>query len=234
MNYAQPVEILEDGTCVIPFDWYNGILPSNMKAEELVYFDTSYSFTSFNSKQPGALQLGFATGNYGRSNIISGRNGIIKIGRFVILEATNIICNNSITIGDHCMFSWGSVVTDSWLDDSLFSQDVRKAMLEAAASSGNRHLEYEKTKPVIIGDNVWVGFDAVILPGVTLGNGCVIGCKTVISEDVPPYAVVAGEPAKVIRYLEPTDTVEAKQKALQQYLKKKRLLQRDNNVNISK
>jgi acetyltransferase-like isoleucine patch superfamily enzyme len=56
---------------------------------------------------------------------------------------------------------------------------------------------------VIIEDNAWVGFGAVILPGVTLGTGCVVGCKTIVAEDVPPYAIVAGDPPRIIRYLEP-------------------------------
>jgi acetyltransferase-like isoleucine patch superfamily enzyme len=210
---------MENGSYVIPYDWYNGTLPPNMDAEDMVYFDTSYSFTSFNSTKASALQLGYATGNYGRSNIITGVNGTIRVGRFVILEATNIICNESISIGDHCMFSWGSVVTDSWPNQEDFSPLVRKEMLEKAALSAIRHLEFKETKPVVIGNNVWVGFNAVILPGVTLGNGCVIGSKTIITQDVPPYAVVVGQPPRIVKYLEPDDTEEAKEKAFKQHLK---------------
>ena len=90
-------------------------------------------------------------------------------------------------------------------------------MLEAASNSQNRHLEYLDPRPVIIEENVWVGFDAVILPGVTIGRGAVIGCKTIISEDVAPYSVVVGNPPRVIKYLEPNDTPETKQAALLQF-----------------
>ena len=45
----------------------------------------------------------------------------------------------------------------------------------------------------------------MILPGVTLGTGCVVGCKVAIAEDVPPYAVVAGDPPRLVRFLDPPD-----------------------------
>lgn len=53
---------------------------------------------------------------------------------------------------------------------------------------------------VVIGHDVWVGNEATILSGVTVGNGAVIGAKALVSKDVPPYAVVVGNPGKVIKY----------------------------------
>ncbi len=51
----------------------------------------------------------------------------------------------------------------------------------------------------VIGNDVWIGFDAVIMPGVTIGDGAIIGGKAVVTRDVPPYAVAAGNPAKVVK-----------------------------------
>lgn len=56
------------------------------------------------------------------------------------------------------------------------------------------------TKPVIIKDFVWCGANVIILPGVTIGEGCVIGAGSVVTHDIPDYAVAAGNPAKVIKY----------------------------------
>jgi chloramphenicol O-acetyltransferase type B len=63
------------------------------------------------------------------------------------------------------------------------------------------HKGHPKTKGnVAIGNDVWIGTEALILSGVTIGDGAVIGARAVITRDVPPYAVVAGNPAKVIKY----------------------------------
>ena len=55
-------------------------------------------------------------------------------------------------------------------------------------------------KPIIIEDDVWIGSNAFINKGVTLGRGCVVGAATMVTKDVPPYAVVVGNPAKIYRY----------------------------------
>lgn len=205
---AQTIRTGSDGRRFIEGDWYPHYLPHNVVMSEMVYPDTSYSFASFYSRQPGAFQMGYASGNYGHSNFLSGENGRITIGKYVILEATTIICNGSVSIGDHCMFSWGSVVSDSWLDETTLSPERRKSILVSIAKSGTRYLNYPATRPVVIEANVWVGFDAVIMPGVRLGRGCVVGCKTIIWEDVPPYAVVVGDPPRIVKYLEPNDVTE--------------------------
>lgn len=64
---------------------------------------------------------------------------------------------------------------------------------------------------VVIGHDVWVGTDALILSGVTIGNGAVIGARAVVTHDIPSYAIVAGVPARVIRYRFPQETIEALQ-----------------------
>lgn len=51
----------------------------------------------------------------------------------------------------------------------------------------------------VIGNDVWIGYDATIMPGIKIGDGAVIGAKSVVTKDVPPYAVVGGNPAKIIK-----------------------------------
>lgn len=61
----------------------------------------------------------------------------------------------------------------------------------------NRGLEY--ARPITVGDNVWIGGNTVVLPGVTIGHGCVIGAGSVVTKDVPPGMLAAGNPCRVIR-----------------------------------
>ena len=59
---------------------------------------------------------------------------------------------------------------------------------------------YEKMGDTIIGDDVWIGSEAMIMPGVNIGSGAVIAARALVIKDVPPYAVVGGHPAKIIKY----------------------------------
>mgnify|MGYP000956399363 CR=1 FL=1 len=54
-------------------------------------------------------------------------------------------------------------------------------------------------EPIIIGNNVWIGASAVILPGVSVGEGSVVGAGSIVAKDIPPYSIAVGNPAKVIR-----------------------------------
>jgi len=60
----------------------------------------------------------------------------------------------------------------------------------------------------VIGNDVWIGFDAVIMPGVRIGDGAIVGGRSVVTRDVPPYAVAAGNPAKVVKMRFDAKTIE--------------------------
>lgn len=60
----------------------------------------------------------------------------------------------------------------------------------------------------VIGNDVWIGHGAMILPGVTIGNGAIIGAGSVVAKDVPAYAIVAGNPARVIRFRFEAETIQ--------------------------
>jgi acetyltransferase-like isoleucine patch superfamily enzyme len=67
--------------------------------------------------------------------------------------------------------------------------------------AGSKKYSYKRSKGDIeVANDVWIGFGATILSGVHIGNGAVIGARAVVSKNVPPYAIVAGNPAKIVKY----------------------------------
>lgn len=69
------------------------------------------------------------------------------------------------------------------------------------------NLEIEKVKRTIIGNDVWIGTRVIVMQGLTIGNGAVIGAGSVVTKDVPPYAIVVGAPAKIIKYRFDDETI---------------------------
>lgn len=133
-------------------------------------------------------------------------HGKIQIGdRVVINEGTRIICADNITIGNDVLISWGCNIVDSNMHsmnsvDRL--ADTQNARIEVENHTIGEHVDYSKiaSAPIVIKDNAWIGFNSIILKGVTIGKGAVIGAGSVVTKDVPDYAVVGGNPAKILKY----------------------------------
>ncbi|MDQ3088362.1 MAG: acyltransferase [Acidobacteriota bacterium] len=219
-NLVQTGKTEKDGRKFIEYDWYARGIPPNVVLGENVYLDTSYGFEPFHSEREIGFRLGEASGAYNMASFIVGAGGMVEVGSYTVLGGTFIVCNDSVTIGSHCLVAWGSVITDTWAGFENASIEKRREILRFAATNAQRRLlPVDTPRPVVLEDNVWVGFDAVILPGVTLGRGSIVGCKTIVTEDVPPYAIVVGNPARFIRYLQPDDTPEAIEEAFAEYRK---------------
>ena len=94
-----------------------------------------------------------------------------------------------VTIGDNCLF--GPSVSIYTAGHPLHPE--------------TRRTGYEYGLPVKIGSDVWIGGSAVILPGVTIGDACVIGAGSVVTHDIPPWSLAAGNPCRVIRKITEAD-----------------------------
>jgi len=123
----------------------------------------------------------------------------VKIGdRTFIGKDTTLYCYDEIIIGNDIMFSWGITVIDTnahSLRSSERINDVRDWKKGAAHKDWSKVL----TKRVLINDSAWIGFNSIILKGVTIGKGGVVAAGSVVTKDVAPYTIVGGNPATFIK-----------------------------------
>lgn len=114
----------------------------------------------------------------------------LEIGDNVSIgEYTHITCANKITIGRGSGIGRFVLITDNSHGNSSI-EDVEMPLFGRKIQSNG---------PVHIGENVWIGDKATILPNVTIGKGCIIAANAVVTKDIPEYSVAAGVPAKVIK-----------------------------------
>lgn len=128
--------------------------------------------------------------------------GRIVIGDRCYVGQSHIVCHTAVTLGDDVVISWGTTIVDH-NSHSVDWQHRKNDVLDWA--KGRKDWSNVKIAPVVIHDRVWIGFNAIILKGVSIGEGAVVAAGAVVTKDVPPYTVVAGNPARVIKTLEPTD-----------------------------
>ena len=189
----------------LDYDWFPRSLPSNIQLSESTYIASSYAFETFFSELEPGLVMEEGSGAYNLCSLETGPRGFIRIGAFTCLNSANIIAHESVTIGAHCLFAWGAVISDSVIPAGSDLRLRQAAMREGGSDPFRRLRPHGRTAPVQIDDTVWVGFDSVIMGGVRIGRGAIIGCKTVIREDIPPYAIVVGNPPRIVRFLTPND-----------------------------
>lgn len=188
------------GTRSLPWDWYPGVIPENVVVDETAYVETTFSFELFRSQQPAGVSYGRGASTYLGTMFDVGPEGRVTLGECALVHGARIICDSEISIGDYALISWNVVLMDTYRVP--FGIGARRAELELAAHSHRAPQAQVSARPIRIEPNVWIGFDACVLPGVTIGRGAVVGARSVVTEDVPPYAVVAGNPARVVRRLE--------------------------------
>ncbi len=193
-----------DSTRILPWDWYPGTIPENVVLDDTAYVETTYSFGLYRSKAQVGVHLGRGASTYGGTMFDVGSHGRVTLGNYVLLNGARIICDAEIEIGDYSLISWNVVLMDTYR--LPFDPIERQRQLERVSGRLPRCIDAEVVaRPIRIGRNVWIGFDVCVLPGVTIGEGAIVGARSVVTQDVPPYSVVAGNPARLIKYLEIQD-----------------------------
>lgn len=125
--------------------------------------------------------------------------GDVVFGKRCYIGQSHIVCHTGVSFGDDVVVSWGVTIVDH-NSHSLEWRFRKNDILDWA--KGVKDWSNVKIAPVTICDRVWIGFNAIVLKGVTIGEGAVVAAGAVVTKDVAPYTVVAGNPARVVRELE--------------------------------
>ena len=130
-----------------------------------------------------------------------------SLGQKSVVESYSCINNavGDVVIGDHTRIGLhntiiGPVTIGSHVN---LAQGITVTALNHNFEAPERRIDEQgvSTQQVTIGDDIWIGANAVVLPGVTVGNHCVIAAGAVVTKDVPPHSLVAGVPAKIIKQI---------------------------------
>ena len=124
--------------------------------------------------------------------------GAITIGENCFIgENSKIWSMSSVDIGDRVQISHGVNIHDT-NSHSYSAKSRHQDFLDTITLGIQKHKEDVSSLPVIIEDDVWIGFNATILKGVKIGKGAVVGACSVVTKDVEPYTIVVGNPARVV------------------------------------
>lgn len=138
------------------------------------------------------------------TDVICYQRGQIRIGDYSWFSLrTQIISATCVTIGSYSIFARDVYISDT--NEHPLDPMVRRRETIAALEAGkppNRYLA--ETRPVTIGNDVWVGERCFILKGVTIGDGAVIAAGSIVTHDIPPSVLAAGSPAKPIKDIPPS------------------------------
>ncbi|MDO5379830.1 MAG: acyltransferase [Acidaminococcaceae bacterium] len=145
----------------------------------------------------------------GCSFIFESNNGFVKIGKRTFINGgTNLISINEIDVGDDVTIGWNVYIYDH--DSHSLDYRFRKDDIERQRKDfyANRNFIFSKdwstvkSAPIKICNKAWIGFNVLILKGVTIGEGAIIGAGSVVTKNVPAWTIVAGNPAKIVKKIE--------------------------------
>ena len=133
----------------------------------------------------------------------------VNIGENVIIGDNSYVNDytdiSSAVIGKFCSIAGCCGI---WLNNHPISWISTSPVLYTLIGMTSSERYSENKKPPVIGNDVWIGMHSVILKGIQIGDGAIVAAGSVVTKDIPPYAIVAGVPAKVIKYRFERDIIE--------------------------
>jgi acetyltransferase-like isoleucine patch superfamily enzyme len=183
----------------VEHDWWPEAIPPNVEFGEGFYCESAQIFRRLQSKKPRAVVIGEHVSCYAGCSFSVGDGGQCTIGNFTLLNGALIMAEEKIEIGSYCLVSWNVGIADSDFHPLEPAQRLIDARALAPYLKDRPERPILKTDPVKICDNVWIGMNAVILKGVTIGENSVVAAGSVVTKSVEPNCVVAGNPAVIVK-----------------------------------
>ena len=183
-------------------DWWTEPIPPNVVFGDGFYCESAQIFRHLKSKAARAVVLGDHVSCYAGCSFAIGVNGRCTVGNFTLMNGALVMAEERIEIGSHCLISWNVGIADSDFHPLAPAQRIIDAHALAPFFKDRPPRPKLRTAPVIISDNVWIGMNAIILKGVTIGENSVVAAGAVVTKSVPPNVVVAGNPAVITKQLD--------------------------------
>lgn len=191
----------KQNTCFLNTNIYSPNKLLEEHKEDIIILIASYYIEAIKEQ---LIQMGFEDNKHFYALVSKNKNHF-KVGRYTyghnFLKPE--VCPFIQEIGSFCSIAPDvKIGVDNHLTDIISSHSFLRnpAFGNFINECDEKLICHEKNKKVIIGNDVWIGTNAIILPNVTVGNGAVIGAGAIVTKDVPDYAIVVGVPAKVLKY----------------------------------
>jgi len=176
---------------VITDEWFARPLPANIVAGEGSWIHSAYAFLHCRSRREPAVAIGRASGIYSGTLFELGPAGEVVIGDYCTLVGVVLATNRRVRIGDYCFLAHDVVIADTPFATPAAARDADPG----AGPASDICVELD--------DDVWIGAGAILLDGARIGRGAIVGAAAVVDFEVPEYAIVAGNPARVVGFARP-------------------------------
>src|SRR4051794_3001809 len=171
----------------LPHDWFPRSLPTNILIGERTWVYSSFAFLHYRSRRSVGVRIGSHSGIYNGTFFDLGPDGQVEIGNFCAIAGAIFSCNTRVVLGDYTFIAHEVVIADRQIAVPPLDGPRNSTLVEGDGQAG-----------ILIGANAWIGVRAVLLAGAQIGEGSIVGAAAVVDFPVPPYSVVAGNPARVV------------------------------------
>ena len=166
----------------LPHDWFSAPLPSNVEIGPGSWLYSTFAFLHYCSRRPLGLHVGHDSGLYDGTFFDLGPTGEVQIGNYCSVVGAIFSTAGRVILGDYVFIAHEVVIADRL---SAVPPDTETTALSQPAD-------------VFIADNAWIGMRATLLAGARIGEGAIVGAAAVVDFEVPPFCIVAGNPARIV------------------------------------